>query len=627
MPTDAAAAHQVIATGARPAHRVIATAGHVDHGKSSLIARLTGIDPDRWPEEKRRGLTIDLGYAWCELPSGREVGFVDVPGHERFIRNMLAGVGPAPLVLFVVAADEGWKPQSEEHLEILDVLGVSSGVVALTKRDLVDDETLAIARQEVLDRLEATVLEGAQIVAVSSTTGEGIDDLRAALDTMIGLAPAPIPSPLRLFLDRVFTIRGAGTVATGTLTGGCLAVGDEVAIEPGDRRARVRSLQTHRHAEDTACPVSRVAANLVGVERTDLERGDVLAEPHAWAPASSFDVELRAVRGLATPLTSRGAFKVYAGAAEADAKLRLLGDNRLEPASTMFARLRTSRPLVLAVGDRVVLREAGRRETVAGGLVLDLAPADAASAPDRLAARLAASPADLPALLVRERGALRAIDVPRLAGAPADPAMVTGPWAIDPGLRSAVQHAVTTALADFHVREPLAAGAPIETVRAVVAAKLRGAGASADPSLVDTSIDIAVSSGAAERTATTVRLAGHRVSLDEHDADVQRLLAEIGGARAAKPATIGELERSGISRDVIEAAATAGLAVRVSKDLVFTPEFLETAETIVRSALDGITVSAFREALATSRKFALPLLEHFDRTGVSRRDGDLRFPR
>ena len=611
----------------RAAHRVVATAGHVDHGKSSLIARLTGIDPDRWPEEKRRGLTIDLGYAWCELPSGREVGFVDVPGHERFIRNMLAGVGPTPLVLLVVAADEGWKPQSEEHLEILDVLGVTSGVVALTKRDLVDDETLAITEHEVHERLAATVLADAPVVAVSSTTGDGLGVLRAALDMMIDLAPPPRPSPMRLFVDRVFTIRGAGTVVTGTLTGSCLAVGDEVAIEPGNRRARIRSLQTHRQPEETACPVTRVAANLVGVERTALERGDVLATPGAWAPTSSIDIELRAVRGLTKPLTTRGAFKVYAGAAEADASLRLLSANRLEPGATTFARLRTSRPLVLAIGDRLVLREAGRRETVGGGLVLDLDPAAGADAPERLAARLAAAPANLPALLLRERGALPAAQMPRLVGTPADPTTIIGAWAIDPALRSALQLAVTTTLEGFHSREPLAAGAPIETVRAVVSATLREARAPTDPALIDAAIDATVASGAAQQTSTTMRLTGHRVSLKEHDADVQRLLFEIGGDRAVKPPTIAELEGAGIGRDVIEAAVAAGLAVRVSKELIFTPELIETAEALVRSAPQGITVSTFREALATTRKFALPLLEHFDRTGVSRRDCDLRFPR
>lgn len=611
----------------RPAHRLIATAGHVDHGKSSLIARLTGIDPDRWPEEKRRGLTIDLGYAWCELPGGREVGFVDVPGHERFIRNMLAGVGPAPLVLLVVAADEGWKPQSEEHLEILDVLGVANGVVALTKRDLVDDETLAIAEYEVGERLEGTSLAHAPLVAVSSTTGEGLDDLRAALGTMIERAAPPRPAAARLFVDRVFTIKGAGTVATGTLTGGCLAVGDEIAVEPGDRRARIRSLQTHRRVEQTACPVSRVATNLVGLERADLERGDVLARPGAWRPASSFDVELRAVRGLAKPLTSRGAFKVYVGSAEADSTLRLLQGNRLEPGAKTFARLRTSRPLLLAVGDRVVIREAGRRETVAGGVVLDLDPAKARGAPERLAARLAATPGQLPAILLRERGAVPADDVLLLVGAAADPTAIIGAWAIDPTLRSALDREVVAALEQFHAREPLAAGAPITAVREVIGNALHAASAPTDAGLVDAAIDVTVTSGTTERAGTLLRLASHRVSLGEDDLDMQRLLTEIGGEHEAMPPTIDELGRAGVNRNVIDAAVASGMVVRVSKDLVFMPAFVERAAFLVKAATGGITVSAFREALGTSRKFALPLLEHFDRTGVSRREGDLRFPR
>ena len=611
----------------RAAHRVIATGGHVDHGKSSLVATLTGIDPDRWAEEKRRGLTIDLGYAWCELPSGREVGFVDVPGHERFIRNMLAGVGPAPLVLFVVAADEGWKPQSEEHLEILDVLGVSSGVVAITKRDLVDDATMEVARHEVLERLQTTTLADAPVVPVSSVTGDGIDALRSTLDTMIERAPAPRPSPVRLFVDRVFTITGAGTVATGTLTGGCLAVGDEVSIEPGGRRARLRSLQTHRRTEGTACPVARVAVNLVGVERGDLERGDVVAQPRAWTPTTSFDVRLRAVRGLGKALTARGAFKVYAGTSEADVRVRFLDANRLEPGGEAFARMVTSRPLVLAVNDRVVLREAGRRETVAGGLVLDLAPGKATGAPGRLEARLAASPSDLPTLIVGERGAILAGDVPRLVGSAADPATMMGDWAVDPALRSSLERSVTTALAAFHAREPLAAGAPIADVRSLVARDLREAGAPTDPGLVGAAIDAMVESGIVERTGGALHLADHRVSLDEHDEDVRSLLAAIDGEHEAAPPTIAELEHAGVSRDVISAAVEAGLAVRVSKELVFTPELVARAEALVRAAPDGITVSAFREQLGTSRKFALPLLEHLDRTGVSRRDGDLRFPR
>ena len=404
------------------APQVVATAGHVDHGKSSLIVRLTGIDPDRLAEEKRRGLTIDLGFAWTTLPSGREIGFVDVPGHERFVRNMLAGVGPVRLVMFVVAADEGWKPQSEEHLEIVDVLGADGGVVALTKADLVDEETLGIAELEVRERLEGTALDGAPIVPCSAATGAGLDDLAAALDAMVAAAPAPRQDGrVRQFLDRVFSIRGAGTVVTGTLTGGPLAVGDEVEIFPTGRRARVRGLQSHKRSLDAARPVARVAVNLVGIEREDLVRGDVLGRPGAWRPTSVLEARLRPVRGLDHPLTGRGAFKLYAGSAERDARVRFLGTTRLEPADGgggAFVRVRLSAPLVLEPGDRFVLRESGRRATVAGGVVLDTEPA-ARPGPDpvaRLERREAAAPDDLPALLVDERGAVRATDLSVLTG-------------------------------------------------------------------------------------------------------------------------------------------------------------------------------------------------------------------
>src|SRR6266542_2197183 len=260
--------------------QVVATAGHVDHGKSALILRLTGIDPDRLAEEKRRGLTIDLGFAWTTLPSGQEIGFVDVPGHERFVRNMLAGVGPVRLVLFVVAADEGWKPQSEEHLAIVDVLCANGGVVALTKCDLVDEEAVGLVIEDVRDRLRGTVMQDAPIVPCSSQTGEGLDGLAAALDAMVGSGAEQAEDARQLlFVDRIFPVTGAGIIVTGTLTGGRLAVGQEVELLPAGGTGRIRGLQTHKRSIQVARPVSRAAANLVGVDREGLGRGDVLGLP------------------------------------------------------------------------------------------------------------------------------------------------------------------------------------------------------------------------------------------------------------------------------------------------------------------------------------------------------------
>ena len=599
--------------------RVIATAGHVDHGKSSLIIRMTGMDPDRWAEEKRRGLTIDLGYAWCTLPSGREIGFVDVPGHERFVGNMLAGVGPVRLVLFVVAADEGWKPQSEEHLQILDVLGVAGGVIALTKRDLVDDETLAIATDEVLGRVEGTVLAEAPVIPVSAETGEGLDRLAAALDALLGSAPAPEPARTRLFVDRVFTIKGAGTVATGTLTGGCLSASQSVEAYPAGRRARVRGLQTHKHDESRVCPVTRVAANLTGAERDELARGDVLADPGAWRPTTVFDVAIRPVRDL-DRIPVRGAFKVYAGAAEVDAKIRFLD----EP----FARVQTAHPLVLDVFDRFVVRESGRRRTVGGGTVLDVAPPRAADERHRsfLARRSAAGREELPALLIEERGAVHAEDVMLLTGGePPDP---HDGWCVAPAVRRAVHDAVHEVLSAFHRAEPLEEGAALGVVRQAAGEAARRAGAPRAAGLPDTLLDLLASEGSIVRTSTTVRLAAHRVALEERADDVRALLDAISGEHEAQPPTVKELVSAGTRRDVIDAASRAGAVIRISPDLVVAPSLVERATALVRRhAAEGISVSMLREELGTSRKFAVPLAEWLDGRGITRRRGDLRFPR
>ncbi len=609
---------------------MVATAGHVDHGKSSLIVRLTGIDPDRWAEEKRRGLTIDLGYAWCTLPSGREVGFVDVPGHERFIGNMLAGVGPVRLVLFVVAADEGWKPQSEEHLQILDVLGVRGGVVALTKRDLVDDETLDIATEEIRDRVAGTAMASAPIVPVSSETGEGIEALATALDAMLDAAEPAEDARTRLHIDRVFTIKGAGTVVTGTLAGGCIGVGDEVEVYPSAIGARVRSLQTHKRAEERACPVSRVAANLVGVERARLERGDVLAVPGTWRPTRVFEASLQPVRGLARAVTARGAFKLHVGASEVDARLRLYGTSKVEVGDEAFVRITSSTPVVLDVGDRFVLRESGRGETIAGGVVLDPGPpAKAGSDPvARLTARASASRDDLPALLVEERGAIDGTDVFALTGSRAPGGITVGGWHITQGLRASVEASVIDALAAYHAEHPLDAGAGLTLARRAVSVVLRAARAPAPAPLVDALLDDLRDHGVTVQEGATIRLASYRVELEERSADIDRLLAAVSGDREATPPTVKELIAAGVARDVIDAAAREGLVVRLTSDLVVSPAFVARAEATIRATGEaGITVSALRGSLGTSRKYAVPLMEWFDQRGVTRREGDLRFPR
>jgi selenocysteine-specific elongation factor len=601
--------------------QVVATAGHVDHGKSSLIRNLTGMEPDRFEEERRRGLTIDLGFAWCRLPSGREIGFVDVPGHERFVRNMLAGVGPVRLVLFVVAANEGWKPQSEEHLEIVDILGVHGAVIALTKIDLAQPHQIEAARTDVRARTRGTALEGAETVAVSSFTGTGMEELRAALDRMIGQAPSPEDAGRpRMFLDRVFTIKGAGTVVTGTLTGGRFRIGDEVEVHPTGERARIRGLQTHKRQLKEAVPVSRVAANLAGIDRADLARGNLIGLPAQWRSTRAIDARIVPVRSLDHDLTVRGAYKFHAGSAERDARVHFIDDR--------YARIRLSQPLALDVFDRFVLRESGRRETVAGGVVLDLEPPPkpGRSTAGRLARRENASREELAALLVEERGAVRASDIEPLTGARVDAvegATRIGNWLISARVAELASSEVTGALASYHTEHPLGAGADVATIRTVLADALAAHGFPSAPS--EDLIGSLTDRGAIVREGSALRLAGRSPTSAPGEFDA---LIHVVAAGEPTPPSVADLEISGFSRDLVSAAVRSGALVKISPDLVMTPGFVERAtDVIAKSGHEGVTVSRFREELGTSRKFALPLLEHFDREGKTVRRGDVRLMR
>ncbi|MDQ6649412.1 MAG: selenocysteine-specific translation elongation factor, partial [Actinomycetota bacterium] len=339
---------------------VVATAGHVDHGKSTLVRALTGMEPDRWAEERRRGMTIDLGYAWATLPSGEQVAFVDVPGHQRFIANMLAGVGPAPAVLMVVAADEGWRRQSAEHLAAVDALGVGHGLLAVTRSDVADP---AAATAQALDHIAASSLGTVEAVAVSGLTGAGLGELRAALDRLVGALPPPADDPrLRLWVDRVFTIRGSGTVVTGTLGAGTLRVGDELAIAPGGQRVRVRGLESLKARVDVVSAVARVAVNLRGVDLAAVRRGDALVTPGAWTPADEVDVRLRG----ADPRDLPRQLVLHLGSAGVGVRVRPLGPDT--------ARLALDSRLPLQAGDRALLRDPGEQRVAAGVLVLDVAP-------------------------------------------------------------------------------------------------------------------------------------------------------------------------------------------------------------------------------------------------------------
>ena len=561
---------------------VIATAGHVDHGKSTLVRALTSIDPDRLAEEKARGLTIDLGFAWTTLESGRGISFIDVPGHVRFIKNMLAGVGAVDACLFVVAATEGWKPQSEEHLRILEMLGHGHGVVALTQAGLVDDDLAELARLDVEEHLEGTFLAGAPIVAVDSIDGTGIDELLSVLDALTAATPtaANVGRP-RLWIDRAFSAKGSGTVVTGTLVGGELHVDDDVLLEPQQERARVRAIQSQGNNHTSIGPGNRVALNLSGVDHGDVKRGDVVVHHDQWHRTSRVDAELQVLDRVDHDVSRRGAYAMYVGSGEFPTRMRVLGPSALLPGDTGNIRLHLSESLPLLPGDRFVLREFGRDETIGGGQILDVDPLlpAARAQPDRSVARV-----------ISERGWVRADHLERLTGIV--PEHSIGGWVVDPVALEEVRHSVHGAIENAG---PL--GFDIATFdereRAVLA----------------TFDDVVVDAGLARLGEAPDPLADHPV------------IAQLEADPLAPP------DPEGATSDELRALVQRGLIVQV-EGRFFAASAIELAAkkvaVLLRDSPDGVTVAEIRDSFDTTRKYALPLLARLDGIGVTRRRGDLR---
>jgi selenocysteine-specific elongation factor len=565
--------------------RVIATAGHVDHGKSSLVLALTGTDPDRFEEEKRRGLTIDLGFAHTTLPSGAGVSFVDVPGHVRFLRNMLAGVGAVDACLFVVAATEGWKPQSEEHLRILELLGIRHGIVALTKVDVVDDEWRELATLDVADHLAGTFLEATPIVPVAAPFGLGLDELRTALDGLVAatVAAADRGRP-RLWIDRVFAARGSGTVVTGTLTGGSLAVDAPVVIEPGGRTARIRSIQTLGRTVDEISPGARVALNLVGVGHEQLRRGDAVVTPGRWAVTDRVDARLDVLSTLGHEVSRRGAYVAYIGAREVPVRLRLLGGtSAVSPGTGAPVRIHLPDALALLPGDRFVLREFGRDETVGGGEILDVEPVLPASkaAPDRSIERV-----------VRERGWVSVDRLELLIGERVTPTI--GTWVVAPETLGAARTELLARVAEAGPTG-LDVGTLDERQRAVL----------------DVLDGVVVDAGRARAAGSVDPYVDHPF--------VELVRAGWFGPPDPDPAVV--------SRNDVRELVRRGLLIE-RDGLLFHPDAVSAAAQVAARLLaarpQGYTVAEFRDALGVTRKYAVPLAAVLDASGVTRRREDLR---
>lgn len=561
---------------------VVATAGHVDHGKSTLVEALTGTDPDRFAEEKARGLTIDLGFAATTLPSGAALSLVDVPGHVRFLKNMLAGVGAVDACLFVVAATEGWKPQSEEHLRILQLLGIGHGVIALTKVGTADEDLVDLARLEIIEQVEGTFLDGAAVVATDAPTGLGLDDLRAALDTLVAATPTAVDHGRpRLWVDRAFSAKGAGTVVTGTLSGGALRVDDELAIHPAGTAVRVRSLENHHASHLELPPGSRCAVNLVGAAHDEVVRGDVLVRSDQWHHTAVFDASLQVLERLDHPVSRRGAHVLYLGSGEHPVRMRILGPDALEPGSEGSVRIHLPRPLPLLPGDRFILRESGRSETVGGGEVLDVDPTEKASAarPDRSVDRV-----------VKERGWVDADELERLTGERRAPDVDR--WVVNPEiLHETLERLRDTVDSVGPLGLELSRLDPFE--RAV--AGLLG--------------DAVIEAGRLVPVGTVDPLADH----------------PFVAALAASPFTPPGPD--GVDRGELRELVRRGDVIEV-EGIFYSTSAIDAAARLAARLLvddpDGFTVSVFREAAGNTRKHAMPLLSHLDGTGITRRRGDVR---
>ncbi len=620
--------------------RVIGTAGHVDHGKSVLVKALTGIDPDRLKEEKEREMTIDLGFAWFTLPSGLVVSVIDVPGHEDFIKNMLAGVGGIDAALFVVAADEGVMPQTVEHLAILDLLEVRRGVAVLTKEDLVEDEEwLELVAADVDRLLKGTTLTDSKILPLSAVTGQGIPSLIEELDRLLSETPPRRErGHPRLPIDRAFTLAGFGTVVTGTLIDGRLRVGQEVEILPRGLKSRIRGLQTHKEKLEVAMPGGRVAINLVGVGKDQLQRGDVVTSPGWLEPTRLIDVRLRMLGSVPKPLGHNTSVDFYSGAAQMPAKTRVLGAKAIEAGEEGWVQLVLTRPTALLAHDRFIIRQPSPSLTMGGGMVVDPHPRRRHKRfRPRVIERLEVLASDRPQEVLltaleegpQEMGRLvkdshlepeaveealeRLVEDSRVLVLRASEGqlLVSSTWWED--FLARLVHLIE----EYHSRYPLRLGMPREEVKS----KLRF------PSrLFNDLIGQAVKEGAVTQEGAALKLPGHEVRFTpEEEERVERLLSKFSQEPYTTPSVTDC--QAALGEEVLNALLEQGRLVQVSENTLF---LVSTYEVMVERVVEylkregTITLAQVRDLFSTSRKYAQAFLEDLDAQGITRRAGDER---
>jgi selenocysteine-specific elongation factor len=600
-------------------HIVVGTAGHIDHGKTTLIRALTGIDTDRLEEEKRRGISIDLGFAHLG-----NLEFIDVPGHERFVKNMLAGASGIDLVMLVIAADESIKPQTREHFEICRLLGIRHGVIALTKSDLADSDIRDLSRLEIEEFVHGSFLEGAPIISVSATTGAGLADLRAALTKIAAAIRAKDASRhARLPIDRSFSMRGHGAVVTGTLIAGTLAVHDEVELYPAGKRARVRGLQVHSSAVDRAHAGERTAVNLGGIDSSEARRGMVLAPPDVFRATQQVDCSFELLQS-AHPLKHRAPVHFHAGTAEVEAEARLISSlTPMRPGTRAHVRFLLREPLLVLPGDRFIVRMFSPVVTIGGGVVLDIAAPPRirrAQLDQRLEKLEHATPAERIALLVSEsKYGMSAAELIARTGLLRSE-IGAADWLTDPAWEMRKIAAIRSALTQFHRANPLQSGLAKEELRS---RELPGAPAQLLDKLLTGAKDITVE-------GDLVRLASHRVALKQDEAAAVVKVEELfrsGGL--AVPSTSEVLAKSGVdparARTLLQILLRQRKLVRAGDDLIFHVSALDQLRALLAARKGArFTVADFKEWTGVSRKYAIPLLEFLDREHITRREGDSR---
>jgi selenocysteine-specific elongation factor len=628
---------------------IIGTAGHIDHGKSELVKALTGIDTDRLKEEKERGISIELGFADISLPGGITAGVVDVPGHEHFVKNMLAGATGFDLVLLVVAADDGVMPQTTEHLAIVDLLGIEHGVVVITKADLVDEDMLELVKEDVGDAISGTALEDAEIVVTSSRSGRGLDELRQAILAVAGrVRPRESEGPFRLPVDRIFTLKGIGTVVTGTLWEGCVADGDEAIIQPGGRKVRVRNIQVHGEDVERAYAGQRVALNLPGISTDEIERGDVIGTPGYLHTTLMADGLLHLTGSAPRSLKNRMRVRFHHGTREVMARVVLLGGREeLHPGESDYVQFRLEKPVMALYGDRYILRSYSPITTIGGGKVLDSHPKKhrhhQPAIMESLEKRERGVPQELVLLVLEDRGLplsrrelLSSTEIREaefdtaLAGllSRGDVVKTSGdgePLYTTPSLLASLFERMVSLVTEMHDANPLKSGIEKEALRQRMDA---GLGTDVFESLLRS----AVSAGKLEVEAGRVRAAGKGRSLsEEEETKKEELLSAIREGEFCPPLFKEMVESSGMDRNKLRDLLGILLEEReieqVNTDYFLARGKIAEAEERIRSFLSAggkLGVADVREMLGASRKYAIPLLEYFDRNRVTRRDGDHR---